>query len=111
MLKGLADLLDAIFRPINALFTVGTGSAPPIQGGNVLPDQSGHIELGGVTGRGLLVDRLPAWAEIGAPTLLERLRVPAVAYSKPAGPAPIDTSVNEVRKPLNLEEAAWRASS
>lgn len=105
MLKGLADLLDMIFRPINALFPVGTGTAPPAQGGLVVEAQpvSGSITK--------LVDRLPVWAEIGAPTLLERLRVPAVAYSKPAGPAPIAASVNEVRKPLNLEEAAWRASS
>jgi hypothetical protein len=105
MLKGLADLLDAVFRPINALFQVGTGTAPPDQGGNVAVGQP--VE-GSIT---KLVDRLPVWAEIGAPSLLERLRVPSPTVSTPAGPAPIALSGNEVRKPLTLEEAAWRASA
>jgi hypothetical protein len=104
MLKALAAILDAIFGPINAMLPVGTGSAPPAQGGDVIAP----VAQPSIT---KLVDRLPAWAETGAPTLLERLRVPVLAYSKPAGPAPIPDAGNEVRKPLNLDEAAWRASS
>ena len=105
MLKWLADFLDGIFRPINTMFPVGTGLKPSAQGGDVIAPQAGAVEIS------RLVTRLPGWAETGAPTLLERLRVSTMAISKPAGAAPIPLSGNEVRKPLNLEEAAWRASS
>lgn len=102
MIRALADLLDRIFRPVNALFSGVAGSKPPAQGGSVLG-------LGGTTGS--LVEKLPVFAQIGAPTLLERLRVPKTAFSTPTGSAPIPLSTNEVRKPESLEEAVWRASA
>jgi hypothetical protein len=105
MIKALADILDSIFGPINAIFTRGTGSAPAAQGGNVIAPQPapGCIQK--------LVERLPLWAEVGAPTLLERLRVPASGLADPTARAGIPLSVNEVRKPATLDEAVWKASA
>jgi len=105
MVKALADILDWIFRPINAVFTYGTGAAPAVQGGNVIAPKPGELSIQ------KLVDRLPEWAELGAPTLLEKLRVPASGIGTPAGPAAIPLSVNEVRKPVGLVETSWRASA
>jgi len=91
MFRALTDLLDRIFRPVNAFFSGGTGSAPPIQGGNVIsPVESSGVDR--------LVDRLPVFVEIGAPTPLEPLRVPPTEISIPTGPAPIPLADNEGQK-------------
>jgi hypothetical protein len=55
--------------------------------------------------------RLPDFVVGGWPTKLEPLRRPVLSKSKPSGAAPIPLLINEVRKPLSLEEAAWRASA
>lgn len=99
MFKALTDLIDSLFKPVNAFFSKLTGSGLPAQGGNVLDRSLGvaALGLGGVTGR--LVDRLPQFVIDGAPTSLTPLQIPLSQLSVPTGPAQLPPALDESEKP------------
>ena len=88
MFEALTDLIDNLFKPVNAFFSRLTGSALPAQGGSVL----------GQPGTGALVDRLPDFVIDGAPTPLTALLLPTAQLTADVVLSPISLFKNELAK-------------
>jgi hypothetical protein len=96
MFKALTDLIDNLFKPVNAFFSKLTGAALPAQGGNVLGRTPEKDNWGKQAGR--LVDRLQQFVIDGAPTPLTALPFPTAQLTALFASSPIQLAADESRK-------------
>jgi len=96
MFKALTDLIDNLFKPVNAFFSKLFGAALPAQGGSVFNPEGRSTGL--LVEKFPLVNRLPVFVIDAAPTPLTALPLPTAQLTADIVLSPISLFKNELAK-------------